>query len=104
MLDPTLATQDDVLPLKIARLLERLPNYHKLTDREREVLALAIQGHTGKKVARKLGICEVTVKVHLKGIRYKLKFGRLSEFCYRLLVLATEIKPKTKSKTTANVD
>lgn len=48
------------------RLLE------SLTAREREVAALATQGLSNKEIARKLGISEGTVKLHLNSV-----FGKL---------------------------
>lgn len=43
-----------------------------LTGREREVLAELMKGLTNKEIARNLGIQEVTVKLHMKGIFHKL--------------------------------
>lgn len=45
---------------------------HKLTRRERDVLSLLAEGHPNKEIARRLGLKEVTVKVHLKGVFRKL--------------------------------
>lgn len=44
----------------------------KLTPREREVVQLLTGGHQNKEIARLLGLQEITVKVHLKGIYRKL--------------------------------
>lgn len=44
----------------------------RLTPRERDVLALLSKGHANKEIARQLGLKEVTVKVHLKGVFRKL--------------------------------
>lgn len=41
---------------------------HKLTSREREVLQLLISGLTNKQIGKRLGIQEVTVKLHMRGI------------------------------------
>ena len=38
---------------------------HTLTDRQREVLDLAMQGKVNKIIAREMGITEATVKAHL---------------------------------------
>jgi two-component system, NarL family, nitrate/nitrite response regulator NarL len=43
-----------------------------LSPREREVLALLVGGHPNKEIARRLGLQEVTVKLHLKGLFRKL--------------------------------
>jgi DNA-binding NarL/FixJ family response regulator len=45
---------------------------NKLTPREREVVQLLTAGHPNKEIARRLGLQEITVKVHLKGIYRKL--------------------------------
>jgi DNA-binding NarL/FixJ family response regulator len=45
---------------------------HHLTRRERDVLAVLVEGHPNKEIARQLGLQEVTVKVHLKGVFRKL--------------------------------
>ena len=45
---------------------------HRLTRRERDVLAVLVEGHPNKEIARQLGLQEVTVKVHLKGVFRKL--------------------------------
>ena len=44
----------------------------KLTRREREVLSLLTGGHPNKEIARRLGLREITVKVHLKGVYRRL--------------------------------
>jgi len=44
----------------------------KLTRREREVLSLLTAGHPNKEIARQMGLQEITVKVHLKGVYRKL--------------------------------
>ena len=46
-----------------------------LTQREREVLALMIQGLRNKQAADRLGISEVTVKVHRHNIMEKMRAG-----------------------------
>lgn len=51
----------------------------KLTERQRQILALLVQGKSNKEIARDLGITEGTVKQHLQtifdriGIRSRLK-------------------------------
>lgn len=45
---------------------------NRLTPRERDVLGHLSQGLTNKEIARNLGLKEVTVKIHLKGVFRKL--------------------------------
>lgn len=42
-----------------------------LTDREKDVMALAIQGHPNKEIARQLGISHRTVEIHKSKIMHK---------------------------------
>lgn len=42
------------------------PPRHGLSDRERLILAKLTEGATNKSIANELGICEATVKVHLR--------------------------------------
>ena len=46
--------------------------FSSLTKREKEVLRLIAKGHSNKMIARKLGITEGTVKVHVKNLLHKL--------------------------------
>ena len=39
-----------------------------LTERQRDVLSLMVQGHSNKEICRKLGLAEPTVKVHVTAI------------------------------------
>jgi FixJ family two-component response regulator len=43
----------------------------ELTERERDVMALAIQGHSNKEIARQLGISHRTVEIHKSKIMHK---------------------------------
>lgn len=42
-----------------------------LTERERDVMLLAVQGHTNKHIARELGISHRTVEIHKSKIMHK---------------------------------
>lgn len=62
-------------PRMSARVVEHLMAQRSadaLTEREREVLRLAAQGHTNKAIGKVLHISEATVKTHLKHIYSKL--------------------------------
>jgi DNA-binding NarL/FixJ family response regulator len=50
-----------------------------LTPREQDVLRILMQGATNKEIARKLFICEKTVKSHLNSIFKKLNVRRRLE-------------------------
>jgi DNA-binding CsgD family transcriptional regulator/tetratricopeptide (TPR) repeat protein len=52
---------------------------HGLTAREREVLALLVQGHTNKRIAEELFISESTAGVHVSNILGKLGVGTRTE-------------------------
>jgi DNA-binding NarL/FixJ family response regulator len=41
---------------------------HRLTNRQREVLAMLQQGRSNKEIARDLGLAEITVKLHVTAI------------------------------------
>ena len=50
---------------------EALSHLASLTDREREVMLLAVQGHPNKHIARQLGISHRTVEIHKSKIMQK---------------------------------
>lgn len=53
--------------------------YDTLTPREREVLALLTQGLRNKQTADRMGISEVTVKVHRHNLMEKMQAGSVPE-------------------------
>ncbi len=52
--------------------IQKQPSISELTDREREILIHIHDGESNKLIARKLGITEATVKVHVKHLLKKL--------------------------------
>jgi RNA polymerase sigma factor (sigma-70 family) len=54
-------------------------SFEALTDREREVMALAVTGLMNKQIADELGISEVTVKVHRHNVMTKLGARSVAE-------------------------
>ncbi|GAB6054111.1 response regulator transcription factor [Magnetospira thiophila] len=59
--------------------IERHPDVSALTQREREVLILLTQGHSNRDIAERLGIKEITVKVHLKSVFRKFKVSNRTQ-------------------------
>lgn len=49
-----------------------LPGRSTLSERETEILACLVNGHSNKAIANRLQITEGTVKVHLKGVLKKI--------------------------------
>lgn len=53
--------------------------FEKLTDREREVMYLVVEGNTNKAIAARLGISEKTVEAHRARVMEKTSARSLSE-------------------------
>lgn len=52
---------------------------HRLTERERQVLAQLIEGKPNKAIANELGVQEVTVKLHIRKLLRKLKVSNRTQ-------------------------
>lgn len=61
-----------------------------LSEREREVLALALQGHSNKFVAYELGLTSSTVATHLRRAMAKLRVESREALIQALTIEATE--------------
>ncbi len=70
---------------RVARALENL------TDREREVMCLVVEGNTNKTVAAQLGISEKTVEIHRSRVMEKTAARSLSELVRICLILKDKI-------------
>ena len=77
-------------PQDVARIadgsIERKPparygfgSWSELTSREREILQLVAQGHSNRRVARRLWVTEQTVKFHLSNVYRKLAVSNRTE-------------------------
>lgn len=62
-----------------ANIAEVVRRYESLTPREREVMALVVSGLLNKQVAVKLGITEVTIKVHRAQVMQKMRAESIQE-------------------------
>lgn len=71
-----------------AKLEERRRRFAALTERERDVLALVVQGRINKQIAATLGIHERTVKLHRTAITGKLGVRAVAQ----LAVLASDAR------------
>lgn len=66
--------------------------FHELTSREREVLELVVSGLTNKEIGNKLGISEVTTKMHRGQVMRKMSAASLAD----LVRMSDKLKPKTR--------
>ena len=75
-LSPYLATRVLQEFTRQRRREEAMAGYQEgLTEREKEVLQLVVDGHSNKEIGLKLGIAESTVKRHLHNILAKLQMA-----------------------------
>lgn len=71
---------------ELSRLTER---YDTLTARERQVMALVVEGHVNRAIALQLGTSEKTIKVHRGHVMHKMRAASLAalvRFADRLIL------------------
>ena len=71
--------RDRVQRREAAAVAEMEQRFAALTQREREIMALVIQGFANKRIAGALGVAEATVKVHRGQIMRKMEARSLPE-------------------------
>jgi FixJ family two-component response regulator len=64
--------------------------YASLTNRERQVMALVVNGLLNKQVGGELGISEITVKAHRGHVMHKMKANSLADLVRMSAILASE--------------
>jgi FixJ family two-component response regulator len=72
---------------------ELMSRHEKLTSREREVLELVTTGLMNKEIAAKLGLSEITVKIHRRQAMTKMEAASLAD----LVRMADKVKSRSKS-------
>jgi DNA-binding NarL/FixJ family response regulator len=77
--------------------LEDAARNHSLTARQRAVLELLSRGHTNKAIARRLGMREGTVKVHVRKIMRKFSVTNRTQ----IAVVCANGRPNQKAATPA---
>jgi FixJ family two-component response regulator len=69
---------EETARLKAERSAETVARYRTLTEREREVMHLVIEGDPNKVIADRLGISQKTVEVHRARVMEKMAARTLS--------------------------
>lgn len=69
---------------------ESRERYARLSEREREVLSLVIEGQTAKQIARTLGVSPRTVETHRANLGAKLETDSLAQLIRRFAMLVEE--------------
>jgi two-component system, LuxR family, response regulator FixJ len=75
---------------RLAADRESRERYARLSEREREVLSLVIEGLTAKQIARVLGVSPRTVEAHRANLGSKLETDSLAQLIRRFALLVEE--------------
>lgn len=71
-------------------MLTTREQFARLSQREREVLALVVEGQTAKQIARVLGVSPRTVETHRANLTDKLQTDSLAQLIRRFAALVDE--------------
>jgi len=73
-------TERELASLKTRRqFIELRTRYDRLTPRERQVMALVVEGLLNKQTAAQLGTAEITVKIQRANVMKKMKAGSIAD-------------------------
>jgi RNA polymerase sigma factor (sigma-70 family) len=75
---------------RLAIDLETREQFARLSEREREVLSLVVEGQTAKQIARALGVSPRTVETHRANVVTKLQSPSLAQLIRRFAALVDE--------------
>ena len=84
---------DRVRRREAALAAELRQRFVRLTEREREVMALVVAGRANKQIAAELALSEVTVKVHRGQVMRKMRARSLPELVRMADRLASHVAP-----------
>jgi two-component system nitrate/nitrite response regulator NarL len=74
----------------------RQPNEPRLSVRESQILDIMVSGDSNKMVARKCGITEATVKVHVKSIMRKIQVTNRTQAAVWAMENSTIARPNKR--------
>jgi DNA-binding NarL/FixJ family response regulator len=80
---------DPVIVQELVNVRHREDRLERLTEREREVLALMAEGASNAGIAKRLWVTEGTVEKHVRGILSKLRLSETGDDHRRVLAVLT---------------
>ncbi len=79
------ALSSDATRVLISELREKIHENIKLTNREKEILALVVEGLSNKEIAKRLFLSNSTIQFHVSNILSKLGVSKRTEAVYLAL-------------------